>query len=75
MDKPFLDLATLNAVHDVLHFDAKNQLEFDMYLHEQILRARHGRDLTTEEREIFLKGHFGLTEMPAFLQEPAPARG
>lgn len=65
---PILDLATLHAAHHVLHFKAKNQLEFDMYLHEQIFRAENQREMTQEERDIFLKGHFGLDRMPAFLE-------
>jgi hypothetical protein len=54
MKKPILDLATLRAVHDYYEFEAVTDADFDHYLHEEILRAKHGRDLTEDERRIFL---------------------
>lgn len=56
--KPILNLDTLNAVHEAFHFVAKNKLEMDMWLHEEIMRAMHGRELTDDERKHFLVNHF-----------------
>ena len=52
--KPILDRATLEAVHDFYEFEATTDAGFDKWLHEQILRARKGRDLTRKERAAHL---------------------
>lgn len=51
---PLLDLKTLEAVHEYFEFQAKTDTEMDRWLHEQILRAKHGRDLTEDERKAHL---------------------
>jgi hypothetical protein len=64
MPRPILDLATLKVVHDFYEFEAVTDAEFDGFLHEEILRAKYGRDLTEDERRIF------LTEGQPVRQEP-----
>lgn len=54
-EMPLLDRATLEAVHDYYEFTATTDREMDAWLHEQILRARKGRDLTPEERAMFIE--------------------
>lgn len=51
---PLFDLKTLEAVHQYFEFQAKTDTEMDHWLHEQILRAQHGRDLTPEEVKAHL---------------------
>lgn len=52
------DLRTLEKVHDFYEFEARTVVQMDMFLHEQILRARLQRDLTPSERADLLSDVF-----------------
>ena len=52
--KDYLDLATLKVVHEFYEFEAKTDLQFDIWLHRQILRAKLQRELTVDEEKAFL---------------------
>lgn len=52
--QPIFDLSTLRAVHEYFEFQAKSDADMDRWLHEEILRAKHGRDLTSEEVKAHL---------------------